>query len=463
MTLANRVSLFFLGMLAVTLAGFSAVLYLLVAGYLAQQLNQQLEAALGTLSAVAELKDGGIEWEPQQRRLNLEAGVRWTVRAPGGLILDSSPDPIPPDLLEHSLFQGGATGQVRRAGWRISQLFLEPRETSRSAPQPGEHPGEVIYPALTITAAASTTPMDRSLRWLLGTLAALSVTVWTAAAVVGRRLCRRTLAPVSRMAESARSIPATEPGQRLHVDRTGDELEELGQAFNGLLDRLQEAFERQRRFTGEASHQLRTPLAILLGQVEVALRRDRPAEEYRRVLGIVADQAGRLHRIVEMLLFLARADAEAATPRPSVLDLRPWLHEQLQHWLSHPRSADIRLVAPEDECALAHPPLLGQVLDILLDNACKYSRPGTPITVSLQGTADHVLVSVTDAGCGIAPEDLPRVFDPFFRSPQLRQSETNGVGLGLAIARRVTAAMGAEITAANEPGQGSCFTVRLIR
>src|SRR5262249_7637251 len=153
-----------------------------------------------------------------------------------------------------------------------------------------------------------------ALRRLGWTLAGLSLAVWLVAAGLGRRLCRRALAPVAQMAGAARSIPATEPGQRLPVAATADELGDLGRAFNRLLDRLQEAFERQRRFTGEASHQLRTPLAVLLGQAEVALRRDRPPEEYRRVLTVIAEQAGRLHRLVEMLLFLARADAEAAVP-----------------------------------------------------------------------------------------------------------------------------------------------------
>src|SRR5581483_11619807 len=106
------------------------------------------------------------------------------------------------------------------------------------------------------------------------------------------------------------SMSAADLDVRLPAADTGDELEELGLAFNDLLGRLQEAFERQRRFTGDASHQLRTPLTVMLGQIEVALRRDRPAGEYREALSVAHGQAERLRRIVEMLLFLARADAE---------------------------------------------------------------------------------------------------------------------------------------------------------
>src|SRR5262249_23486546 len=154
-------------------------------------------------------------------------------------------------------------------------------------------------------------PVHATLNRLAVVLAILSTGLWLTAALVGRRLCRRGLAPLTRMAESARTIRAADLTQRLPPPATRDHLAELGLAFNDLLGRLQESFERQRRFTGDASHQLRTPLAAMLGQVEVVLRRDRPAEEYQRVLALVHKQAGQLHLMVEMLLFLARADAEA--------------------------------------------------------------------------------------------------------------------------------------------------------
>src|SRR5262249_52927799 len=160
---------------------------------------------------------------------------------------------------------------------------------------------------------------------------------------------------------------------------------DLGRTANGLLDRLQEAFERQRRFTGDASHQLRTPLAAMLGQAEVALRRDRPPEEYRRVLALVHDQAGHLSRIVEALLFLARADAEGELAGLEVLDLARWLPEQRPRWGGHERAADLRLEqASPGPCRVkVQPVLLGQLLDNLLDNAFRYSAPGTPVRVSL--------------------------------------------------------------------------------
>jgi signal transduction histidine kinase len=265
------------------------------------------------------------------------------------------------------------------------------------------------------------------------------------------------------MAQAASAIRADALGQRLPLPRTGDELDELGRAFNDLLSRLQDAFERQRRFTGDAAHQLHTPLTALLGQVEVTLRRERPPEEYRRVLDLVKGQAGRLRELVDMLLFLARADAEARLPNLERLDLAEWLPEHLRGWARHPRALDLRLEAPPAGSlpVRAHGPMLGQLLDNLLDNACKYSPPGTPVVVRLAGDDGAVVVSVTDAGPGIAAEDLPHIFEPFYRSA--RAPKQGGAGLGLAVARSIARALGGELTAHCESPAGSCFRLSLPR
>src|SRR5262249_16660156 len=143
-----------------------------------------------------------------------------------------------------------------------------------------EHPGhrEKKYPALVLRVGASLQPAQATLWTLAYALAGTSVVIWLLAALLGRWLCQRALMPLTQMAESAREMNADALTRRLPLPGTDDELQALGAAFNELLSRLQEAFERQRRFTGDASHQLRTPLAILLGQVEVALRRERPSD-----------------------------------------------------------------------------------------------------------------------------------------------------------------------------------------
>ncbi len=490
MTLTTRLSLFFLGALALVLLGFSATLYVLARTYLYRQADDRLEAALNTLVAAADVSAEGVEWEPHERRLSLgdETGdgpVLWMVTDPQGRRVDGSRGTADEDFLAGSkpdLSSNQPTKQVvqwRGQSWSVSRRQLQApvrtppaahpliktADTGRTPPTPQRRRGESEseYPFLVITAGVSLQPVQTMLRTLALALAGTSVGIWLLALFLGRQLCRRALLPVARMAATARTMEACDLGQRLPNAGTGDELEDLSRAFNGLLDRVHESFERQQRFTGDASHQLQTPLTAMLGQVEVALRRDRAAEEYQRVLLSVQGQTQRLRQIVEMLLFLARADAEARLPHLEALNLTDWLKEHVRSWSAHPRAADLRLEFTSDGPVWVEvqPALVGQLLDNLLDNACKYSEPGTPITVRLGSEKGLVSLAVQDAGCGIDPEDLPHVFEPFYRSPRARQLERSGVGLGLAVTNRIATAFGGRIAVDSVPGRESCFTLWL--
>jgi signal transduction histidine kinase len=263
------------------------------------------------------------------------------------------------------------------------------------------------------------------------------------------------------MAQSARDMPFDDG--RLPSPGTHDELEEFARSFNGLLDRLHVALERQRQFTGQASHQLRTPLAALITAIEVARRRTRSVEEHERVLDGLHDDAVRLWRIVEALLFLARADAEAALPGLERVDLASWTADHLLNWAEHERARDLRFESSDRDplWTSVHRPLLGQLVDNLVENACKYSAPGTPVTVRAWSEPGAVALSVEDRGCGISAEETARVFEPFYRAQSAQRLGRAGVGLGLAVARRIAAAHGGTITAESKPGQGSRFVVRL--
>jgi signal transduction histidine kinase len=263
------------------------------------------------------------------------------------------------------------------------------------------------------------------------------------------------------MAESARTMPFDDC--RLPSPGTRDELEDFARSFNGLLDRLHVALERQKQFTGQASHQLRTPLAALIAAIEVTRRRPRTVEEHERVLDRLHDDAVRLWRVVEALLFLARAEAEAGLPDLEQIDLADWAAGHVCAWSGHERAADLRFEVDDGGplWTRAHRSLLGQLLDNLIENACKYSEPGTPIVVHACREPGTVALTVEDRGCGIPPEDLPRVFEPFYRAETARRLGHTGVGLGLAVARRIAATHGGTITAENVAGGGCRFVVRL--
>ncbi len=472
MSLADRISWFFLASLAVVLAGFSVALYALAAEHLGRQVDERLDAALATLAAAAEVNPGVVEWEPGERVLGLgrdpgAEGLRWVIRNEHGPV-DRSEN-FDPRRLASADSPGISAGRLLDHDgrpWQVKVRRLEPPDAI--GPPSGASAPELTaghkFPALDLLVFAPLGPTEATLRLLGLTLAGLSVTLWLAATVVGRRLCRRALAPLTRMAEAARMADATESGSRLPVPTTQDELADLGHAFNGLLDRLHEALERQRRFAGDASHQLRTPLAGLLGQVDVVLRRDRTTEEYRRVLSLVRGKAAQLRQIVESLLFLARAASEAGLPELEDVNLTVWLPEHLREWSSHPRADDLRTTVVEEDPlpVRVHPPLLAQLVDNLLENAGKYSQPGTPIVIRLRREAEVVVLDVEDRGVGIVPDELPHVFEPFYRSPDARRRGESGVGLGLAVARRIASAFGGglDVWSARESAAGSSYDCR---
>jgi heavy metal sensor kinase len=480
MTLTSRLSVFFLAALAVVLVGFSTTLFILARTYLHRQVDERLAFALETLSAALEAGPQGVEWEPDQRGLSLgkvdgPEQVRWVVCDSHGRVVDRSSnsgnDDLLPDCSWRMLSEASSLREERIRGdtWRMAQRRVPdfvpagPRDLRRAVDSNDPERHDRVYPALSLTVTASLEPLRATLRNLAVVLIVLSLALWLLAAFLGRWLCRRALAPVTEMAGTARAMGSADRGRRLPIAARGDELDDLGRAFNGLLDRLDESFERQRRFTGDASHQLRTPLAAMLGQVEVTLRRDRSAQEYRQALGLIQDQAGQLRAIVESLLFLARADAEARLPDLTAIDLNAWLRDHVARWTDHARANDLRTEFASNEpiWVRVQTPLLGQLVDNLWDNACKYSEAGAPITVRLANGADAATLVVEDAGRGISPEDLPHVFEPFYRSSKERRRGAVGFGLGLAVAHRIAIAFGGTLEVESRLGERTQFKLRL--
>jgi signal transduction histidine kinase len=200
----------------------------------------------------------------------------------------------------------------------------------------------------------------------------------------------------------------------------------------------------------------------MLASVEVVLRQDRSPGEYRRVLEVVRRRGGQLRQVIESLLFLARADGAALPGPPERIDLNGWCRTWLDAWGEHPRAGDFTFrPSPGVAVTTTHPALLGQVLDNLLDNACKYSEPGTPIGVAVDTTPQHATLTVSDAGCGIAEDQQALIFEPFYRSSATRWQGKPGVGLGLAVVQRLSAILGAKVEVMSQPDKGSRFTILL--
>ena len=474
MTLTTRISLFFLATLAAVLIGFSAALYTMAAVYLDRQTNARLDAALQSLTAAAEIENGRLEWEPHNRSIQIDDGrddaarLSWRVTDEAGRWIDGSPDtrgpapawagPAVAPAAPASPTVGDSTdGQLRVARVTIAAPFSSAGPASSTTGRPSPR-------AFIIEAAVPLQPMRSLLAKLAGAVAVISAALWLLAALTGRTICRRALEPLTAMASTARAMTGDVLARRLPEPNTRDECHDLARAFNELLERAEEAYQRQRQFAGNASHQLRTPLTAILGQIEVALRRERPADEYRRVLEGLHQRAREMRQLVEMLLFLARADGEALLPDLELLELGAWLRECLDAWSTHPRGDDLQLELNGNPCwCHLHRPLAAQLIGNLIDNACKHSLPGTPIVVRLIDNPDSLRIEVEDHGEGIAPSELPHIFEPFYRAQVAQNRGVPGVGLGLAVAKRIAAALGGELRVESNIGIGSRFQVVLRR
>jgi signal transduction histidine kinase len=460
-SLTTRLLVFSQAALAVVLLAFCGTLSAVAHWYLNRQAAESAERAAATLVASVDIEPDSVEWEPSDRDVSLGPGplggtIHWYVTDASGTLVDRSPAPGTDSLI--------AAGAEAAGEWVMSRRVVHPPGASgdqltRNRTAEEVEKGE--YPALVLTTGVRTGPLRAALKTLASGLAGVSLAVWFAALALGRWVCRRALRPVTEMAEAARVMKAEDRNARLPPAGARGELEELHAAIGGLLGRLRAALGRERRFTAEASHQLRTPLGTILGQVEVALRRPRSREEYERVLSVVQRQAADLTRSVEALLFLARSDADAPAPPTDLIDLRQWLPAYIESLASHPRHSDLALApgANEPVWVAAHPPLLRELVGNLIDNALKYSRPGTPVVVRAAACDGKATLTVEDRGPGIAEPDLPHLFEPFFRAGSA--SGLPGSGLGLAVVARVASAFGGHARVENRPEGGARFTVTL--
>ncbi|WP_165071882.1 sensor histidine kinase [Paludisphaera rhizosphaerae] len=471
--LGTRLTIYYVTAIAVVLVGFSIALYLLASKHLNRQAYERLEAALNTLSAAAEIEPDGVTWEPEERSLTfgrrtLEGPLVWRVADERGTRIDGSSTDEPDRKLSRLGVDEGADRRFATfaddsgATWLAMSRRLG-RPPTAAAEAPLASPEEGRHEALILSVASSMEGVRSNLRNLALTLAGLSLAVWTVCLTTGRRLCRAALQPLTDMAAAAGAIEGDEPGRRLPIPAADDELAELGRTFNALLDRLGESLERQQRFTGDASHQLRTPLTSVQGQVDLALRQDRSPEEYRRVLTLVQSRTRHLRQIVEGLMFLSRADAEARRPALEEVAIDDWLKAHLDAWPGRGRVEVVHDEEPSSTPCLVHVhgPLLGELLNNLLDNAAKYGPPGSPIQVRLSRRDATVAISVSDEGPGIEPAEIARLFEPFYRTESARLKGAPGVGLGLSVAARIAAVFGGRITVENAAGRGATFTVHL--
>jgi signal transduction histidine kinase len=470
MSLSSRFAIVMLVTLGVTLLGFSVAMFVSTRLYLARQVDERLLAYLALLSTGADANAGYVRWEYRPKRLppgrwTEPAAMTWLVFDGSGELL-SAPTNVPLDQLDETWRPRGPEARIPhqvtdRTGrsWLVEQRLVKP--TGRAlpgVPRPVDTPdGKSYHDALVLAAFASQSESQAALATLAWFLLAISSFILITAAACVRRMSRSMLAPLTRLAASAQKLDPSNPGWTLEEVGTGDELEDMRGAFNDLLGRLHQAYERQRRFGGDASHQLRTPVAIMIGHLEVALRADRSAEQYRRVVEVAHRRAVTLGRIVESLLFLSRGGSSLLSNlRP--IELNEWLTNWLANRPEDSRTGDLRSALAERKVWIeAQPQLLGQLLENLIDNACQYSDPGRMVEIKVAPARDRVALAVEDQGRGIAEADLPHIFEPFFRGGQATGLGPRGAGLGLSVVERIATAFGGMSSVQSTLGKGTRF------
>jgi two-component system OmpR family sensor kinase len=444
-------------------------LYFVARWHLRVQVDLHLDAAMHVLVAACEVHPDDVQWEPLERKVPLEGTpdaeqVRWTIHDEAGLLIDRSAylasAPLVSDdgqwLVLTRRLQSGQFEPIPLDGQLLALTTAndQPLPTDRSARRR----------SFDLTVGLSTAPMHAMLASLAGAMSIVSTITWVAAAFWSRSLCRRALLPVRQMADSARALEREPNSNKLLAISSGDdELTKLGLAFNDLLATLRDSIERQRRFASDASHQLRTPLTAMLAAVDVSLRHDRPIETYQHVLELVQRRGRELTMIVETLLLLARGEQEAMAGFHAV-DLNECCRDRLERWQNHERACDIQLqVGSTEIVAQSHALLVGQVVDNLIDNACKYSEPGTAVSVCVSMEGSSAVVSVLDQGPGVSREELSHVFEPFFRGSRAKLLSQSGAGLGLSIAQRLATLAGGRLEVENGPNMGGRFRFVLPR
>ncbi|HWP02279.1 MAG TPA: HAMP domain-containing sensor histidine kinase, partial [Gemmatimonadaceae bacterium] len=282
----------------------------------------------------------------------------------------------------------------------------------------------------------------------------------------GYVLARASLRPVAQMTARAANIGASSLHERLPVVNPNDELGRLALVFNELLERLQRAFEEQRRFMADASHELRTPVAVISGESELALARsDRPLESLREALSVVRSESHRLRRIVDDLFLLAHGEEGMQAIKMEELYFGDVVEECVRsiQALATSQGISVELHCGDTDAAMmGDEGLLRRLVMNILDNAVKYTTPNGRVSVTLTVRDGHVHLDVTDTGVGIAPEDQPRIFERFYRG-RLRSASGahEGAGLGLSIARWVARAHGGDVLLLHSSAQGSTFRADL--
>lgn len=279
---------------------------------------------------------------------------------------------------------------------------------------------------------------------------------------IGWFLAKKTLRPVNEITKMAKKIEAGSLNERLAVSGPKDEIGRLAETFNDMIARLELSFRQMRQFTADASHELKTPLTVLKGEMEITLKTEKTAEGFREAVKSSLEEIDKMSAIVKSLLDLARSDSRIKLPKDKIR-LNEIIKERFDQTmpLARYKGVDMRIMKSEEVIIIGDMLRIGQLVFNLIDNAIKYTVKGGRIEISLEEENNWAIITVLDTGLGIAKEDIPYIFDRFYRVDKARTSGEGGVGLGLSICKEIVDAHEGRIEVESAVGKGSIFRVYL--
>ena len=449
-----RLTCWYAGVLALSLIAFAFLIYYAVSRNFHDRQDESLRSTAQTVASVylEELEEEGSATKANQVVLKemvfpnryveiIDASgkvVAWTSNLNGAVL-------TVPEAARSLARQTGA-GYADVSGLRLAVVPLSAKQELGFA---------VVAERLSV--------IDEDLRTLRREFFAGVPLVLLLATAGGYFLALKSLRPISSMNRQLQRITAENLSERLDVTNASDELGRLTLTINELLERLENSFTEQQRFVADASHELRTPLAILRGETDVALERERRPEEYRHSLLLIREEAERLSRIVEDLFMLARRPVDAHAVVKEQVDFSAMLSDCVRaaRVLAAPKNLSLQMNAEPSITVAGDDDLLKRMVLNLLDNAVKYTPEGGAISLEAKADNGNVRMVVRDNGIGIPAEDQPYVFDRFYRVDKARSRSLGGAGLGLSIVHWIVKVHGGEVSLRSGPGGGSMFVVEL--
>jgi len=450
-----RFTMWYLLVLAVLLIALSAGVYFYLSRSLYRSLDDSLELRSTQLSSIPAILESIRQGEFQEELgefviLYFYSGDQLMEMSPQGISIPLSDEFISQAIAGASLFT-----TIQTEDGEGLRLLAVPINISILGPPPGIQPAALII-------ARSTKQIDQALAGLLRTLIIAVPLALALAAAGGIFLARRALKPVDKIAQTAQEIEESDLSRRINVN-TKDELGRLAATLNEMIGRLEKAFQRQKQFTSDASHELRTPLAVIEAESTLALQKERPSSDYRQSLEIISQESRQMSSLIDQLLTLARADAGKEQWNFTEVDLGKLIGNLSTdvEVLCQEKGLSFQLGQSQDLVVKGDEARLRELFMNLLDNAIKYTpAPGT-VSVSFRREGQMAVVAIMDTGIGIPAEDIPFIFERFYRVDKSRSRAEGGSGLGLAICRHIAEAHGGKIEVESQVGVGSTFSVWL--